>query len=360
MTRSADMPRHVHLNGSVNLDTVEEVFATCGSILGKRLKRIPDGEPGGRRMWISYQMPVLRVNTALQTPAGGPPGLGLSPTRREGEEAPRRANPNALELRPGLTAKDVSFPELGYSLEAIASYREFRKARAKGKIAKGVRFQVCLPTPAGVVMPFIQPSAHAAVEPAYEKAMLREVKKICAEIPHKDLAIQWDVCIEMVMFDGRFYPGGWPDPGKGTVERLARISKPIPKDVELGIHLCYGDLDGAHFVQPQDIGKAVELANLILAGVKRPIQWVSMPVPRDRADDAYFRPLGNLKLGKETELVLGLVHSEDGVAGTRKRIATASKYAKDFAVATECGIGRKWKPKEVAPLLRVHAAVTQA
>jgi len=357
MARESGMPRHVHLNGSVNLDTVEEVFNTCGSILGKRLKRIPDGEPGGRRMWISYQMPVLRVNLALTTPNGNP-GMGLQPTNREGAERPR-VNPNALELRPGMTAEDVSFPELGYALEAIASYQAFKKARAKGKIAKGTRFQVCLPTPAGVVMPFIQPSAHAAVEPAYEKAMLREVKKICAEIPHKDLAIQWDVCIEMVMFDGRFYPGGWPDPGKGTAERLARISKPIPRGVELGIHLCYGDLDGAHFIQPQDLGKAVDLANIICKAVKRPVNWVSMPVPRERSDDAFFRPLDNLKMQKGTELVLGLVHSEDGVEGTQKRIATAQKYAKDFAIATECGIGRKWKPKEVAPLLKVHAAVTK-
>jgi hypothetical protein len=359
MARASGMPKHVHLNGSVNLDTVAEVFSTCGTILGKRLKRIPDGEPGGRRMWISYQMPVLRVNTALTTPSGNP-GMALSQTKREGEEHRRGLNPNALELRPGKTAKDVSFPELGYALEAIASYQEFKKARAKGKIAKGTRFQVCLPTPAGVVMPFVQPHAHSAVEPAYEKAMLRDVKKICAEIPHKDLAIQWDVCIEMVMFDGRFYPGGWPDPGKGTAERLVRISKPIPRGVELGIHLCYGDLDGAHFIQPQDLGKAVELANIICKAVKRPINWISMPVPRDRSDDAFFAPLKNLKMHKETELVLGLVHSEDGVAGTKKRIATASKYAKDFAIATECGIGRKWSPKEVAPLLKVHAAVTAA
>ncbi len=358
MAKAAKLPRHVHLNGSINLDTVDEVFATCGKILGKRLTRLPDGEPGGRRLWISYQMPVLRANLALQTPAGGPPNLGLAPTRRTGEEA-RRGNPNALELRPGMTAKDVKFPELGYAREARTSYEDFKRARSSGKIPNGVRFQVCLPTPAGVVMPFIQPSAHAAVEPAYERAMMREVKEICAEIPHKNLAIQWDVCIEMVMFDGRFYPGGWPDPGKGTVERLARISKPIPRGVELGFHLCYGDLDGQHFIEPTDLGKAVDLANLICAGIKRPVNWISMPVPRDRFDDAFFAPLKDLKLHKETELVLGLVHSEDGAAGTRKRIETASRYASDFAIATECGIGRKWTPAQVAPLLKVHAAVSR-
>jgi hypothetical protein len=154
------------------------------------------------------------------------------------------------------------------------------------------------------------------------------------------------------------YAGGWSDPGQATAERLARISKPIPKGVELGIHLCYGDLDGSHFIQPKDLGKAVELANIICKAIKRKVDWVSMPVPRDRSDDAFFAPLRALKMQKGTELVLGLVHSEDGVEGTKKRIAVANKYAKDYAIATECGIGRKWRPKEVAPLLRVHKAVT--
>jgi hypothetical protein len=41
------IPEHVHLVGSIALDTVEEVFHTAGTLLGKRLKRCPDGEPGG-------------------------------------------------------------------------------------------------------------------------------------------------------------------------------------------------------------------------------------------------------------------------------------------------------------------------
>ncbi len=56
------MPRNVHLVGSIGLDTVSEVFATCGQLLGPHLQRVPDGEPGGRRLWISWQFPVLRAN----------------------------------------------------------------------------------------------------------------------------------------------------------------------------------------------------------------------------------------------------------------------------------------------------------
>jgi hypothetical protein len=33
--------------------------------------------------------------------------------------------------------------------------------------------------------------------------MLREVENLCRAVPHEDLCIQWDLCIEMVMWDGR-------------------------------------------------------------------------------------------------------------------------------------------------------------
>ena len=79
-----------------------------------------------------------------------------------------------------------------------------------------------------------------------------------------------------------------------------------------------------------------------------------MPVPRDRSDEAYFEPLKSLMLRRETELCLGLVHYTDGIEGTRKRIATAEKFVRDFSIGTECGFGRR-EPSTVPELLRIHA-----
>jgi len=39
-----------------------------------------------------------------------------------------------------------------------------------------------------------------------------------------------------------------------------------------------------------------------------------------------FAPLANLRLDQGTELYLGLVHAQDGVEGTKNRIAAANKY----------------------------------
>ena len=83
-----------------------------------------------------------------------------------------------------------------------------------------------------------------------------------------------------------------------------------------------------------------------------------MPVPRMRSDDAYFAPLMRLKLGSETELSLGLVHLTDGVEGAKRRLVTASRYAQNFSIATECGFGRR-DPNTIPALLRLHGEVSE-
>jgi hypothetical protein len=88
------------------------------------------------------------------------------------------------------------------------------------------------------------------------------------------------------------------------------------------------------------------------------VQLIHMPVPRNRTDDAYFAPLRNLILQPQTELCLGVVHYTDGVRGTRERLAVARKYAPQFAIATECGFGRR-DPSTIPELLRIHAAVAE-
>jgi hypothetical protein len=84
----------------------------------------------------------------------------------------------------------------------------------------------------------------------------------------------------------------------------------------------------------------VEMANLIARAVPRTITWMHMPVPIDRTDGAFYQPLRDLQLAPETELYLGLVHAQDGVEGTLRRIEVARKYVPKFGIASECGISR--------------------
>jgi hypothetical protein len=334
------MTTYVHLVGSVALDTAQDVFATVGTLLGPHLKRVPDGEPGGRRLWISWQVPLLRAHPSLQVvPPAGEQGIALIP----------------LRLADGVKPEELHFGELGYGREARASYLDFRDARGRGDLPPSVRFQVSLPTPAAVINSFCTPDDAPKILPAYEQAMLREVGRICDAIPHRDLAIQWDVCIEMLTWDGRWMSRSFPGMDQVFGSAFARLGAGVPEDVELGFHLCYGDLDAVHFVEPLDATKMVEMANLIAASVPRPINWVHMPVPVDRVDDAFYAPLRQLELAPGTELYLGLVHTTDGVAGTRRRMAVAAKYVPEFGIASECGISRGRNPNVALDFLKVYA-----
>jgi methionine synthase II (cobalamin-independent) len=142
----------------------------------------------------------------------------------------------------------------------------------------------------------------------------------------------------------------------GTI--LVELADYVPADIELLFHFCYGDSNHRHVVEPIDMGDMVALANYLSRAISRPIQLIHMPVPRNRADDGYFAPLDRLELRPETELCLGLVHYTDGLIGTRRRLATAQKYVKNFSIATECGFGRR--PADTIPeLLRIHAAAAE-
>jgi methionine synthase II (cobalamin-independent) len=313
-------------------------------LLKDHVARVPDGEPGGRRLWIGWQYAVLRSSPHLQVE-------GVA-----GEGAPRTRTPQ-LQVRKGLEDA-VHFGELGYSREARASYEDFVRARRAGSLPQRVKFQVSLPTPYAVVSAYITADALPVVERAYEAAMLREVERICAAIPHDDLCMQWDVCTEMIMLDGRS-PRMRPvaDMPGFLTERFARLCAAVPADVDLGFHLCYGDFEGKHFIEPIDAAKLVEMNNLLLAAAGRAIAYVHMPVPIARSDDAYFAPLANLTKTPDTELYLGLLHLHDGVSGAAERIAAAERVVGDFGVAAECGLGHWTDSQSVVRILELHAAV---
>lgn len=333
-------PRGVHLVGSVPLGSSEEVFHTVSSILGGRLRRIPDGETGERYYWIGWQAQFLASNPHFEMIPPDPNNYAPLPH---------------FKLRSPVSSSEIIFERLGYADAAKASYLVFSRLKQAGQLPASARFQVCLPTPIATVAAFVVPEDQAVVEPAYEAAMLAELDQIMAAIPHDELAIQWDVAIEFGILEG-VMPIFFSDPKTETLERLIRLGNRVPAGVELGYHLCYGDAEHKHFKEPEDASKLVEVANAISAGVKRDINWIHMPVPRNRTDEAYFTPLRNLQLHPETELYLGLVHFTDGTEGTRKRIATAQRVVSDFGVATECGMGRR-PPETVPELLRVHSEV---
>ena len=329
--------------GSFAAATAEDTMRTLAGVLGDRAQRIPDGETGDRSQWIRWQLFAFRDN----------PGFVLDPHLKGTDY-----QTDFYKLRPGQSEEALTFTPLGYADSALSSYAVFARLKREGVVPANCRFQVSIPTPYNVLDRHVSPSDRLAAEVAYERQMLAEIDEMAAAIPAGELAIQWDAAHEVQNLAGA-REGWFEDLAREQSEildRLVRLGDRLPETVELGYHLCYGDFGHRHVIEPTDTALMVGLANALSRRVKRSIQWIHMPVPRERTDAAYFAPLRELHLRPETRLYLGLIHHSDGLDGARARIAAAEQTFAEFGIATECGMGRR-DPATMSSLLKLHAEV---
>ena len=342
------------LVGSVPLANAEAVFRAVGQTLGERVRRIPDGETGGRLNWVEWQADVFGNHACfeLSDPAGS-----LDDWRNSDAKGASRAR-SWYRLKADADPEKLQFGDLGYARAAVKSFAIFSRCRTEGALSARAKFQVSLPTPYNVIDQRVHPADRVKVEPSYEARLLREVDAICAAIPHDQLAIQWDVAHEVQNLDGA-RPHWFMEPEPEILKRLDRVCSAIPLGVELGIHLCYGDFNHRHIIEPSDTTLMTRLSNQMAKSFGRPINWIHMPVPRGRSDPEYFAPLAQLRLKPETRVYLGLVHYSDGIAGASARMRSAAGFLPDFGIATECGFGRR-PPETVMPLLALHAEIADA
>jgi hypothetical protein len=334
----------VHLVGSVPLATSDEVFRTLSSALGDLLSRLPDGETGERRRWIWWQRAMLERHPGMEVDAEA----GLLELRQWDGSLLRRSE--LFRFRAGVDPESVEF-STGYAEAATSSWTVFTGLRRAGVVPANVRFQVALPTPMSSAFMYVSPRAHDDYMRAYERALLLALGEIVATIPHSSLSIQWDICQEVLVFEG-YFPSRPTDYKERVFALLARLGNAVPADVELGYHLCYGSPADRHLVMPADTAILAEIAGAAIAGVGRSVDFLHVPVPRHRDDVQYFAPLEELRLPRNTRLYLGLVHPDDQ-AGDRRRIDAARGVVPRFGVATECGWGRG-DPDRVNGLLASH------
>jgi hypothetical protein len=343
--------RQVMFVGSVPLANSAAVFKEVGSRCQNCAPRIPDGETGERLGWVGFQYRRLRQVDGLEE------FVAYTTQGAVQQEIPR------FKFAAGRDKSNVDVGHLGYDQYAAQSYEAFKRARASGDVAEGVRFQVSLPTPYPLSL-----AVEAGIDevmPLFEAALVEDIKGLLSKIPAEDLAIQWDIAAEVVELEARKQrddevriPRNPSFTLDAAVDAIERASKVIPPEVELGVHLCFGDDGGTHMLQPVDISTPVAVANVLAERLSRPLTYVHMPVPIARDDEEYFAPLEALKLKPGTKLFLGLVHPKDGVAGAARRIEAAKRFAPDFGVATECGLGRL-PPETIPAVLDLHTAIAR-
>ena len=171
--------------------------------------------------------------------------------------------------------------------------------------------------------------------------MARELVRLTDAIPAEDLAIQWDCAYETQDIEAvlAWTPEGAWERFAGPVTRLTRL---IPEEALVGYHLCYGTFPEWPMYEARDYAVLVRMANFAVANSGRTVDWLHLAGPRYlRSEDrSFFRPLVDLD-PLSARVLLGIVLPIDGIAGLRRRHATASRYLQDFGVAMYCGFGRQ-------------------
>ncbi len=247
------MSHQVHLVGSVPLPDARAVFSTVSAALGPHLKSIPDGETGERLDWITWLEPVFARHPAFEPSgetfqlhgalSGRTSATGLKPARRS-----RRALRQHL-----LRGQRHQILRGVRGIEAPGRYPG--AGEIPGRSGPGAFGDLALR--AGGPAP--------AVDTLFNDAVLREIDKIAAAIPHDQLAIQFDIASAVFARLERNQPSSYGNTKAEMQETFAgivmRLANHVPADIDLMFHFCYGDAGHKHVVEPTDMGDMVEFAN---------------------------------------------------------------------------------------------------
>jgi hypothetical protein len=181
-TKKMASARSLLVVGSVPLSSSEDVFRFLSKEIGDLVAQIPDGETGERSNFIIWAADRLKHAKGIEIDSDC-----VSPVW------PSRQTVRAVQ---GIAAEQIDFGANIYADAALKSYSDFRRLRSQGIIPAHVRFQVSLPTALGVIFTHTTPSSRRVIWDAYERHLIGDVRKIVQNIPHLDLAIQWDIAPE--------------------------------------------------------------------------------------------------------------------------------------------------------------------
>jgi hypothetical protein len=339
------------LVGSLPAASTEKALRDAAALFGDKVFALPDGETGPRAAWVGYEReqlvrphPDVETVSETESPSGIP---------RHAYETP------VFRIRDGVTHLHwSSWPRID---DAISSYKQFRRLRDEGVIPEHLRFQVGLPFPSSALNGFKANFAadYSVAERGFEDLLRRELARLTTEIAPEELAIQWDVCYEVLDLEGVL---AWTEGDAwtrftGPVERLTRL---IPEDVLVGYHLCYGTFPEWPMYEARDMDLLVRMANYAVANSGRRVDWLHLAGPRylRSEDEHFFSPLADLDIG-DTWVYLGIILPVDGAAGLKRRMETASRYLADYGVALYCGFGRQ-PGQDPEATLREHRDVIEA
>ena len=287
---------------------------------------------------------MLSGNSAIEFAKDVPPFKFVQWDGKLVREIPR------LRVKPGATIDPASF-DTGYAAMAIESWGVFERLQKAGDIPANVKFQISIPTPIAPTYNNMVPDDRQKLLAALVPHFLGEVEKIAKALPNDRIAIQWDVCQEVLAWEN-YYDKGPVDFRTETIDVLTRDRRrragrhrarlsPVLRQPGGRAHGA-AEGHGHHGRDDQRHRRGRQAADPVLSHAG--------------GQGAHRRRLLRAAEGTEarpgTELYLGLIHYNDA-GGNAARLAAARRHARVDGIGTECGMARG-DPARLPALLAAH------
>jgi hypothetical protein len=195
------------------------------------------------------------------------------------------------------------------------------------------------------------------------EATTREIQEVCDASPYPVLC-QFEVPAAGILYNTvpalmRPLFTSWL--AQSTIKMIKCC---VPPGARRGAHLCNGDLGHKAKAHPASAAAYTRLANRIAKG--RQLQYVHIPLAAGDVpptlNEAFYRPLQNLRLPADTQVVAGFLHEGISIPEARTILGIVNKYvdlarkatsdatSPPVAVAPSCGCGRRTKEATLAVL----------
>ena len=337
--------RRAHLVGSIPAVTAAKAMRLAVERLGPELDYLPDGETGARRTWVISMIEALRVHPDFMVVKDG--------DWSDYDKTPRFA------LRPGHRLYGAAL-DLGIAGAARAAMSEFDTLRAEmaPRSPAGPRFLVGIPGDLDLALFTFGPSGPVRHVRPFTEALAATMYQI-SRMFGDDVLFQIEVPAESVLV-ARTPSALRPALAALLARRISALAQGAPEGSRFGLHLCLGDMNHRALGRLPDASPLVLLANAVAARWPdgRPLHYVHAPLAAaDKPPpvrEAFYRPLGGLKLGPDIRFIAGFAHEDqDAAAQFRIRQMIEDAVGHPVGVSTSCGLGRREPDAAMAAMDRI-------
>lgn len=342
--------RHALLIGSLPFTDEEDAMTHAIDRLGTHLLCLPDGEigektdayPNGKRAaWVMTAINICSEDTeswevvreGIRDESGFPVDYA-----------------NVQKLRPKRpTSAMHKHLDFGYHTYFNASYPIFRRLRAESGLTN-LKFQVGIPTGLGITFSMMAPIDALRYAEAFSKRLAFEVNEII-KVTGADVVVQIEVPGELAF--------AYKLPKllvRVATHSIYSLVKKLHPSADIGIHICFGDLNNEALVQAETLEKMVHFSNSLvahwpdshrLAYIHYPLAEAAHP---PSLNPAFYAPLAHIDLPAHVRFVAGFVHEKCSVEEHQQLLRIIEGFrGHPVDVACSCGLGRR--PTDVAQSL---------